>query len=83
MIPESMAAALDEASGHMLVTFTITVDSDHALEKLIKILNKQVTVIEARVVDAQSRDNTQISLIKPVSFVPHSQSAHQRRVLNA
>lgn len=83
IIPLNLEAAIDPTTGHMMATMTFEYDNEHSLEKLVKILNKQVTVIHAHVQNSNTDHVLESNAAQPVTFLTPSQASHQRRALNA
>lgn len=48
IVPENFMATINTQSGWMEVQFTFSCDDAHAVDKLIKVLNKQVTILGTR-----------------------------------
>lgn len=83
IIPQAFQSTLDPVSGHIHITFTFDYDSDHGLEKLVKILNKQVTVLHAYVQNSDTEVEPGHGQVQSIPFLNPTQSTPQRRVLNA
>jgi acetolactate synthase small subunit len=51
-VPEQLVSTLDPATGRIHLTVSFPCEEEKTVEKLIKFLNNQVTVLEARLLSA-------------------------------
>lgn len=67
MVPEQMMSSMDSDTGFLQVLLTFECAEDHALDKLVKVLQKQVHVLEAQPVTlSQTTPQTQQANVAPL-----------------